>query len=85
MDEPIPKWMYVVLWLSKGLFLGSVVVFVATHDLTPGENPGGFGGGFGNLVDIIFFYGPAALVGLIGWAWSAWLIRTIRNRGDRYY
>jgi hypothetical protein len=82
MDEPIPKWLYVAHWLSKGLFVGAIAVFVITHDLTPGENPGGFGDGFKNLFDIVFFYGPAALVGLIGWAWSAWLIK---NRRDDYY
>jgi hypothetical protein len=78
----VPKWLFAARWLSKGVFFGSIVVFIATHDLTPGENPGGFGDGYRNLVHIIFPFGPLVLIGLIGWAWSS---SVIRSRQDGYY
>ena len=79
--QPIPGWLKVGTILCAVAFVVPVVVFVATHNMYPGNNPGGFGEGYQNMHDALL-YGliivPAFFGLLIGTA--SWLVAVARGR-----
>lgn len=53
MDDkpPISRRLKIFTIVSGVAFVVPTLAFVATHDLTPANEPGGFGAGYDNMID----------------------------------
>jgi hypothetical protein len=83
MDRRVPKWLHIFRRVSIAAVFFPIGWFVATHDLTPEQEPGGFGEGYDNLLAIILL-APVVILGLFGWGISSLLIWNRRSSGNDF-
>ena len=78
---PIPQGIKIATIASGIAFSVPIIIFLLTHNMHPGPNPGGLGEGYDNMLDALkysFVVVPAFVIFLI--TGTAWFIAAVTGK-----